>query len=195
MSISHARCQACGNNVPSFDIIHCGSIDQGYRELCSQCFNATIAEASGVAEFENIRLEPIGIADCIGEIHQFHFRTRLLGDIVSLDAFELRDGNPGGYEFQLIGKPEDDQFALLGKMVQKIRETLAVKYIKSSNYGLQIADQLVKGKIDCDLSEAERMPLLLIDGQEVTWEAFGQMLMSFEGWQFKLEIFDPSDDV
>lgn len=28
------------------------------------------------------------------------------------------------------------------------------------------------------------------DGREVTWEQFGQMLMSYEGWQFKLEIKD-----
>ena len=33
------------------------------------------------------------------------------------------------------------------------------------------------------------------DGQEISWEDFGRMLMSFEGWQFKLEIFDRSHEV
>jgi hypothetical protein len=37
--------------------------------------------------------------------------------------------------------------------------------------------------------------MLVIDGREVTWEQFGRLLMSFEGWQFKLEIRDRSEEV
>ena len=32
------------------------------------------------------------------------------------------------------------------------------------------------------------VPLLAIDGRAVTWEEFGRLLTSFEGWQFKLDI-------
>ena len=32
------------------------------------------------------------------------------------------------------------------------------------------------------------MPRLVVDGQEITWDEFSQMLMTFEGWQFRLEI-------
>jgi len=39
------------------------------------------------------------------------------------------------------------------------------------------------------------MPLLVIDGREVSWEEFGRMLMTFEGWQFRMEIGDPSEEV
>jgi hypothetical protein len=35
----------------------------------------------------------------------------------------------------------------------------------------------------------------VIDGREVSWEQFGQMLMTFEGWQFKLELRDRSEEV
>jgi hypothetical protein len=35
----------------------------------------------------------------------------------------------------------------------------------------------------------------VIDGHEITWEQFGRMLMSFEGWQFKLEIHDRSKEI
>ena len=192
---SAVKCEACSETVPGHDIVHYGSIDQGYRALCSRCFNAVVATRSGVEHFDNIRLNPIRISDCMDEMHEFHFRTRLLGNIVALDAFELVEGAPGGYQFQVLGDPAGDLFLLLGALVQKIRKALAVKYIKKGEYGPQISDRQVIGKIDCDLSSADRMPLLLIDGQEVSWEEFGRMLMSFEGWQFKLEIFDPSDDV
>jgi hypothetical protein len=44
------------------------------------------------------------------------------------------------------------------------------------------------------MSEDERTPLLVIDGREITWEQFGKMLMTFEGWQFKLQLLDRSDE-
>jgi hypothetical protein len=39
------------------------------------------------------------------------------------------------------------------------------------------------------------VPLIVVDGREITWDQFGRMLMTFEGWQFKLEIRDLSEEV
>jgi len=40
-------------------------------------------------------------------VHRFDFRLRLLGDErVSLEAFEIREGAPAGYEFQVIDSPK-----------------------------------------------------------------------------------------
>ena len=189
------RCEGCGEIVPGFDIASCGSIDEGYRELCSRCYNAAAAKISGVEGFENVRLEPVVIADCSGKEHQFHFRTYLLGSHVSLEAFELTDGHPAGYWFRIAGDPEGDSFALLGQMIQKIRRALSVKHVEDGELGLRIVDQTVKGKIGWDESQDGRTPLMSVDGREISWEDFGRMLMTFEGWQFKLEIFDPSDEV
>jgi hypothetical protein len=41
----------------------------------------------------------------------------------------------------------------------------------------------------------ERMPVLVIDGRDVSWEELGRMLMTFEGWQFRIEIRDRSEEV
>ena len=41
----------------------------------------------------------------------------------------------------------------------------------------------------------ERVPLLVIDGREVSSEDFGEMLMTFEGWQFLMEVGDRSDEL
>ena len=187
------HCEECGEITPGDDTVHYGSMDSGYRQLCTRCFNAEVAELHGLDDLENIRLEPIGLTDCAGEEHQFHFQTRLLGGIVSLEAFELREGNPAGYTFQLIGRPEDDLFALLGRLIQRIRKALSVRHIEDSQHGLQIVDDTVRGRIEWD--EDGRVPLMVVDGREISWEEFGQMLMSHEGWQFKLEILDPSDEV
>jgi len=188
------HCEQCGEITPGHNSVGYGSMGRGYRQLCSRCFNAEVAKLNSLEDFDNFRLEPVGITDSAGETHQFHFRTRLFGSGVALDAFELREGNPAGYQFQIVGDPEDDSFALLGRLIQKIRRTLSIKHLEDGKNGLQIADQTVRGRIDWDDSQDGRVPLIVVDGREISWEKLGRMLMTFERWQIKLEIPDPSDE-
>jgi hypothetical protein len=187
-------CEACGTAVPAYDVVHYGSIEQGCRELCNRCFNAEVASALGV-DFENVRLHPVVMTDCAGERHEFHFRMRLLGSMAALDAFELIAGAPGGYQFQILGKPDDEPLSLLGRLIERMRRSLSVKHLVRGEHGTQIADQTVCGRIDWDASEDGRVPLLVIDGQDVSWHELGRMLMTFEGWQFRLAISDRSEEV
>jgi hypothetical protein len=120
----------------------------------------------------------------------------LFGTGVALDAFELRDGQPAGYEFQIIGNPKDDLLVLLGRLIEKIRRALSIRHLIDSKHGLQIADnRVVRGMIEWDNAHDGRIPLLIVDGREITWDEFGRMLMSFEGWQFKLNIGDKSEEL
>lgn len=196
--MSKVHCEGCGENAPSYEITHYSSADGKSRQLCSCCFNVEMAKVSGVDGFDNTRLQPIGIADCTGAMHLFHFVTRLLGNMVTLEAFEVQDGQSTGYQFQMIGDPEEDMFALLGRMVERIRKALAVKHINDAGdgHGLQIIDRVVRGRIECGNSEEDySAPSFVIDGKEVSLQEFGYMLSSFEGWQFKLEIRDRSEEV
>jgi hypothetical protein len=58
---------------------------------------------------------------------------------------------------------------------------------------------LEKATISCDLERTEdyggHPPLIVIDGKEIKWEDFGKMLMTYEGFNFKLEIVDKSDEM
>ena len=149
----------------------------------------------GLDRFENVRLHPVVMTDCAGKRHEFHFRMRLLGSMVALDAFEAKAGTPKGYQFQILGKPDDEPLSLLGRLVERMRRSLSVKYLVRSELGTQIADQTVRGRIEWDESQPGRVPLLVIDGREVSWDEVGRMLISFEGWQFRLEIRDRSEEV
>ena len=91
--------------------------------------------------------------------------------------------------------PNDEPLLLLGSLIDRMRRTLSVKHLVHSEQGTQIADQTVCGRIEWDESEDGRVPLLVIDGQEVSWDEFGRMLMSFEGWQFRVAIRDRSEEV
>ena len=188
------RCEACGERVPSHEVVSFRNAVGGYRDLCGQCFNAEVARLTGHDKFEDFRIEPVRLVDCAGETHEFHFRTRLLGHIVLMDAFELRDGNPSGYQCEIAGDPDNDLLGLLGRLVEKLRRMLSVKHLTCEDHEPQIAEQTVRGRIDWDDSVAGHTPLLTIDGQEVSWEEFGRMLMTFEGWQFRLQIVDPADE-
>jgi hypothetical protein len=188
------RCSTCGREAPNYDIISLGSIENGYRELCAHCFNTDAAELEGLDSFEHPDFKPVRIVDCEGQPHDFHFRTYLFGPGVALDAFEVRDGTPGGYEFQIIGEPQDDLMVLLGRLIQKIRRALAIKHLGVGPLGLRIADPVVRGRIEWDEDERGQAPLLVIDGREITWEQFGLMMMTFEGSQFRMEIRDMSEE-
>lgn len=192
-------CERCGTLVPRHDLTHF-TTETGASELCTLCFNADVAQRSGIDDFDNHPLDPVFITSADGVIHEFHLRTRLLGAIVTLEAYELKDHAPSGYQFQLVGEPDEDRFVQLGRLVERIRRTLATTYLEDGRDGLQIKDMEVKGTIEADLSdEADVMgssaPMLVIDGRDVSWEEFGRMLMTFEGFQFKLEIVDKSDDL
>jgi hypothetical protein len=195
LKLSEQICDGCRQSAPSYDIVNYGSIERGYRRLCGQCFNTEVARAAGLEGFEHAKFEPVGLADCAGEVHEFHFRTHLFGPGVALDAFELRDGSPAGYHFQIIGDPADDLLVLLGRLIAKIRRALSVKHLVDGELGLQIGDnRVVRGNVESDRDYDGSVPLLIIDGREVTWDEFGRMLMSFEGWQFKLNLADKSEE-
>ena len=190
-----AVCAACATAVPTYDVVSRSSIEHGYRALCTSCFNAEVASTLGLEHFEHVRLEPVVMADCAGEQHEFQFRIRLLRDVMTLEAFELKAGVPGGYQFEMLGEPNDHPLPLLGKLIERMRRSLSVRYLAGDEDGDHIVDQTVCGRTDWDESGDGRTPLLVIDGREVSWDEFGRMLMSFEGWQFRLTIRDRSEEV
>jgi hypothetical protein len=190
------RCHTCGRSIAGFESVHYGSMEGGYRDLCNRCFNEEVAETGGI-DFSHVQFEALEVSDAAGTPHRFHFEIRLLGDKVSLQAFELVKGDPGGYEFQVLGDAEADLFELMGQMVPRIRRLLARQHLKTDTHmpGLHIADFMVRGRITWDDNEDGRLPMLVIDGKEISWDQFGRMVMGFEGWQFRLEIKDRSEEI
>lgn len=188
-------CEACATAVPSYDVVSCGSIELGYRELCNRCFNAEMASLLGLKSFEHVQFQPIVMTNGGGAKHEFHFRVRLLGDMLVLEAFEFKAAAPGGYQFEIVGEPGVDPVLLLGSLIERMRRSLSVRYLVSDACGAQIAGQTVAGRIEWDACGDGRVPVLVIDGRDVSWDEFGRMLMSFEGWQFRLDIRDRSDEM
>ncbi len=53
---------------------------------------------------------------------------------------------------------------------------------------------IVRGHIAWDEEAGGELPCLVIDGKELSWHEFGRMLMTYEGFHFKLEIFEGSEE-
>lgn len=195
MNRNKVRCEQCGALTPDYETISCGSLGQGYRRLCSACFNAEIAELVGLDGFEQTQVTPVTLNDSQGAAHEFHFRFFLCPNGLVLESFELINDEPGGYQFGVLGDPEAEPLELLAQLIDKMRRALAIHHLKEDDYGLRIADLCVRGRIECGEDGFGESPMLVIDGRELSWEAFGRLLSGYEGWQFKLEIADRTDEV
>ncbi|HOX69549.1 MAG TPA: hypothetical protein PKV56_16970 [Burkholderiaceae bacterium] len=189
-------CEACRQPAADHDIVNYGSMDAGYQRLCGRCYNEAAAGRLGLQGFEHVAFEPIRMLDGRGAEHEFRFRNWLCGTGLAIDAFELRDGGLAGYRFQVIGEPHDDPLELLGKLIGKMRRALALTHLEDTDHGPQVNDGLVlRGSVDSDPDADHRVPMVVIDGREISWEQFGRMVATFEGWQFRLEFRDRSEEV
>lgn len=188
------RCEACGCPLSSYGSVNYSSEDR-VQNLCMKCYNETVACTFGI-EFEHHEFSPVTLNDADGEKHEFQFTVRLLSNIVVLEAFEIKNEEPDGYRFDVIGEPEDDMLELYTKLFTMMRRALGTKHIEFGKFGWQITnDNTVRGRIDYDPSRpGEHTPLLVIDGKEISWEEFGRMIMTYEGFNFRLVIFDKSEE-
>src|SRR5215470_5429844 len=92
-----------------------------------------------------------------------------------------RPVRPGGYQFQILGKPDDEPFSMLGRLIERMRRSLSVRHLVRSERGTQIADRTVCGRIEWDECEDGRVPLLVIDGQKISWDELGAHADEFRG--------------
>jgi len=190
---SHEYCEECGREIRrGFESVHVTeSNGSPGRLLCIECYNREMADYAGI-DFQHHQFSSVEISDEEGNKHLFYFVTRLLGAEVSIEAYE-EDADPG-YSFQVHGEAEDVQ-KLYRKLLGKMRRALTWQHIVKEKGRLALADELtVRGRFEWDDETDGQLPLLVIDGKAVTWDEFGRILMTFEGWQFKIEIYDPSEE-
>lgn len=192
------KCRWCGTEVKNYtDSIMVPSED-GYICLCLHCYNKEISKAAGI-EYEDIKLHPVVIRDVDDIDHEFHFSLRLIGEQQVLNAFEVKGAFASGYEFSIIGEAEEGVFPLFSKLYDRMLKALGRKHIHEDieTDSWMITDDIVRGQISCteESTNLHRIPMVIIDGKEISWEDFGQMLMSYGGFNFKFQIYDQTDEI
>lgn len=115
---------------------------------------------------------------------------------IAIDAYELRGGCQAGYRFEVIGEPDDDPPQLLGRLIGKLRPALALTHLEETEHGPQMNDRLtLRGTVHSDPDADHRVPMVVINGREISWNELGRIVATFEGWQFKLEFRDRSEEL
>jgi hypothetical protein len=72
-TMQKTKCEGCGRQTPSFEIVEFGSMKNGYKQLCRRCFNSEAAAAAGLKDFEHVEFDPIRLKDSEGKVHEFPF--------------------------------------------------------------------------------------------------------------------------
>jgi hypothetical protein len=197
MGVRTERCEDCGHQVPAYDAVQLTVSAKQSRRICTRCFNALMAKRVGV-EFEHPDFTPLVFEDAAGTPHEFHFRTRHCGDHVAVEAFEITDQRAGGWEFQVLGDPSDDPITIFRRLFERMRRALGRAHIEETVHGPQVARSaegwVVRGQIAWDDEENGRVPRLVIDGKGYSWDELGHMVMSFEGFRLKMEVYDRSEE-
>lgn len=185
-------CESCGTKLIAHETIVYGYRGSS-RELCVRCYNKIVADDLGV-DISHAEFQPITVKDVDGQSHDFKFVVQLFGAMLSINALEMIKGEADGYQFNVLGDYEDDLLELYMQLYAKICKAMSTKHIEMGDYGWSITDgHVVRARIDCD-DDYSGVPLLVIDGKKIPWEEFARMLMSFEGFNFKMQIFDKSED-
>ena len=185
------RCAACEKMVPAYEGVYISSDSRFY---CLKCYNETVSKAADM-KFNHLAFHPINLEDKAGQTHTFNIRTLLFGDRVRIQALEIKGNEPKGYEFSIADDAECDLFDLFSRLVARIRRELARTHIESSDLiRYRILKDTVRGRITWDDDTNGELPCLVVDGKEISWHEFGRMLMGYEGWHFKMEIFEGTEE-
>lgn len=193
MSEDHT-CEDCGNQIGFCDGVHLSGREGAGKLLCLECFNSFVSDRAGL-DFEHPRFLPIEMDDCDGNSHIFEFRTMLSGDVVTLRAVEPLDNGEEGYEFLVVGDPEGDPRAQFRRLYDCMLRELGRKHLVESDLGTHVTDAgEVRARITWDREYDGQVPLLVIDGREISWDDLGRMLMTYEGFKFKFKIFETDDE-
>lgn len=196
------KCTYCDAEVKNYNSIMMQSED-GYIQVCLHCYNKDMAESVGI-DYDHIELQAISLKDIDGNEHKFEFTVRLMGDQLVLKSHEDTQDDVCAYEFSMIGDYEDGLFSLFAKLYERMVHTLNIKHIykNAESCGWQVqADKdgknIVRGRIEPDMDSDDSLtkPLIVIDGKKIPLKDFSKMLMTFEGFNFKLQIYDPNDEM
>jgi hypothetical protein len=191
------RCQWCGRVPSGFGMVVLTiKEDEPSQSICRDCYNEFAANMLGIEDYKDFEKEAI-FTDCDGIEHRFQVGKMINPTGICWKAVEFICENKIGYSFEAHQDFEEDSNDALERLHKKIRKGLSKKFIRKEMFQgqelISIKENIVEGRIEWDDRYSDRTPKFIIDGQEYSLEEFGRILMSCEGWNFRLEIIEPTE--
>jgi hypothetical protein len=188
-------CEICQKNEAR---VHLKMSETKTRHICMECHNNQMAEEMEIKliPFREGEYEFTGAR---GKKYRFYIDRRVDPVGIRFEANEITAGDSGGFRVAVMDGVDGDQQRLFEKLKQKVEKTICKRYLKTAThpYGgkwISFKEDDVAGRIEYDEEQYE-IPKVVIDGKEFTWKEFGRMLNTYQSFQFKLRIYDITDDV
>ena len=191
------KCQYCSKDLKEHRMISL-TFNAGEQpiSICNNCFNEYMADKLVINDYDEFAKE-VTFFDCDKNKHVFQIKKRVMPAGILWEAIEFLEEEKIGYTFKVHQEFEDNPIKALEELHKRIEKGLSRKFIKKEfSFGKEFSilkDDIAKGRIEWDENFDGSMPKLIIDGEEYSLVELGKILMTYEGWDFKLEISDPTD--
>jgi hypothetical protein len=157
--------------------------------LCDACFNAEVVARTGWEALPPAPA-PEDIARAGGSACRMRYRLWWAPSGGVVGEAEEADRPPGeGFAFQVTGQPGESAHQVVDRLREKVWREVGRAYLEREGGRWGIAGDEVAGRVSWREDDPE-LPTLVIDGQPVSWEELGRMLLAFEGWEFRLVLGD-----
>ncbi len=184
-------CDKCGKEITGKSIVLSDDMMKG--TYCTSCCNQIVSELMGLS-FEQVSFEPLQAKDSHGKRRTFYFETVLGPAGVVIEAYERLEGDEEGYKFSVIDDLDCDLRELHSRLIRKARRGLRHRHLERNDWDRSFGlTDIVRGRISC--SGDSSGPVLVVDGKSISWDEFGRMLVAYEGFQFRLQFVDPTEEV
>ncbi len=192
-------CVRCGRSTPTCLGVRLhaeGTLELGGLGFhCGRCTAEVMAERRG-ERFTYLEVAPISMEDARGRLRVFQFQYHTTGPLPGLEATEIESGERCGYRVAVTAGPGESNVSLVGRLLEKTRRELARVHLVEDpglTLGLAMESSVVRGWIAHDIEHEG--PCVYVDGRKLDWRTFGELLLSHEGFQFRLEFHDPTAEV
>lgn len=139
------------------------------------------------------------IKDKWGGQHHFRICTfEALSGLVS-KAIEVTENHPEreARMFEILSDFEADIEEVELNLKARIKRSINRRHLQYAHGKLSIAEDTLRGRFEesIDYSDNHVTYYFVIDGKRISIEQFVEMLKPFSGFDFKFQIYDPSDEI
>jgi|GEM_PF-610841 len=190
-------CESCKRSAP-IGLTELVDMVNKTERLCPDCYNERMAELWGIEKpFSDFK--PISLKDADGKLHTFHIITRLTAGL-EMEAIEIMKNNKPksyGYKFNILLPPETDSLEAFKQLYGRMKRGLGRKSIEYDRneriHFVNEDDNTVIGRIEEENEEGNIT--FSIDGKKFTIDELIILLGPYIDFNFKLTIYDPSEDI
>lgn len=142
----------------------------------------------------------VSIEDADGVSHRFEISNMIMPGLSKWRAEEMK----GGYQFEVMARPEEDQEMAVRSLHLKIAEGMGYKTLRPLPDTYPISNAICVAKKQYSLQsvgtfrieqDGEDTVNLIIDGKAIPLEEFGRALIGFGGFNMDYQVRDQSDEV